>query len=159
MANLPEASLVIAGNDEENYKSKLLVLAEKAGISERINYIGPIYSVDKWRLLAEASVLVLPSRSENFGNVVLEAMAVGTPVVVTSEVGISSEVIASSAGLVSNGDAENLAEKISRICDDPDRATQMGVNGRAVVKQKYDWPVIAKRMEKIYSELCEAGNR
>jgi len=159
MNYLPESKLVIAGNDEENYRRSLNVLAQEVGVSDQIKYVGPVHCEDKWRLLSKATVVVLPSRSENFGNVVLEAMAVGTPVVVTGEVGISDEVVASSAGLVSDGSPMDLAEKINRIFDNPDYATQMGSNGRSVVRQKYEWSVIAKRMESIYSQLCETENR
>jgi glycosyltransferase involved in cell wall biosynthesis len=159
MAHLPDTRLVVAGNDEEKYKRELLSLAVEVGVSKRIEYVGPVYAEDKWRLLAEASVLVLPSRSENFGNVVLEAMAVGTPVIVTKEVGICDEVKISSAGLISDGSAVDLAEKIRQMLNDTDRSAEMGSNGRSVVRQKYDWSVIATRMEKIYSELCENGNR
>ena len=53
---------------------------------ERIRFLGPVDDIRKWGLLRSARMLVLPSLSENFGNVVLEAMAVGLPVVLTPEV-------------------------------------------------------------------------
>ena len=88
MAHVPEAELVIAGNDEENYQPFLLALAKKAGVAARYRSLGPVDSTEKWDLLQKARMLVLPSYSENFGNVILEAMAVGCPVVVTPEVGL-----------------------------------------------------------------------
>src|SRR5262245_5912907 len=73
MRLLPEMRLTIAGNDEENYRASL----PEAG---NVRFVGPVSGDAKDELLRTAAALVLPSYSENFGNVVLEAMAVGTPV-------------------------------------------------------------------------------
>jgi glycosyltransferase involved in cell wall biosynthesis len=89
---IPDIPLIIAGNDEENYKPKIVKLAESHGVIDRITFTGQVSGSDKVALLKNASALVLPSYSENFGNVVLEAMAVGCPVVVTPEVGVSNIV-------------------------------------------------------------------
>src|SRR5205823_1441089 len=75
-----DARLVIAGNDEENYAATL-------PRAENVELAGPVSGEAKNALLRRAAALVLPSLSENFGNVVLEAMAQATPVVVTPEVG------------------------------------------------------------------------
>src|SRR5213078_2831497 len=85
MRLLPEARLIIAGNDEENYRATL-------PSAENVRFVGAVGGEAKDELLRRAAALVLPSYSENFGNVVLEAMAVGTPVVVTPEVGLAEEV-------------------------------------------------------------------
>ena len=61
-------------------------------MAERICFLGPVDGEKKWELLTSAELLALPSYSENFGNVVLEAMAVGCAVVVTPEVGLASVV-------------------------------------------------------------------
>ncbi|MBV8199898.1 MAG: glycosyltransferase, partial [Acidobacteria bacterium] len=86
LAEVPGATLAIAGNDEEGYRADLDRLAAAAGVTDRVLYLGPVHGADKAGLLHGSDVLVLPSYSENFGNVVLEAMAAGLPVVLTPEV-------------------------------------------------------------------------
>ena len=95
-SRVPRATLVVAGNDEDNYRPELDQLARRCGVRERVHFVGPVHRTDKAALLRKAKLLVLPSYSENFGNVVLEAMAAGCPVVVTPEVGAASIVERSS---------------------------------------------------------------
>ena len=99
MRLMPEARLIIAGNDEENYRASLPQ-------AENVRFVGTVSGEAKDQLLRGAAALVLPSYSENFGNAVLEAMAVGTPVVVTPEVGLAAEVERSGAGVVTPNDPD-----------------------------------------------------
>ena len=108
MKEVPNADLLIAGNDEENYRPELEALARGYGVVDRVRFLGPVDDNRKWALLASARILVLPSYSENFGNVVLEAMAAGCPVIVTPEVGIASLVQEAGCGVVAAGDPVNL---------------------------------------------------
>jgi glycosyltransferase involved in cell wall biosynthesis len=75
MALVPDARLVIAGNDEEGYLPRLEQLARQHGVAGRTEFTGPVYGQAKWDLMTSADVFALPSHSENFGNAVLEAMA------------------------------------------------------------------------------------
>ena len=77
MQQVTNADLLIAGNDEENYRPELEALARRCGVADRVCFLGPVDGEKKWELLSSAELLALPSYSENFGNVVLEAMAVG----------------------------------------------------------------------------------
>ena len=108
MKEVPNADLLIAGNDEENYRPELEALARRHGVLDRVRFLGPVDDRKKWSLLASARILVLPSYSENFGNVVLEAMAAGCPVIVTPEVGIASLVQEAGCGVVAGGNPANL---------------------------------------------------
>ncbi|MBK8907413.1 MAG: glycosyltransferase [Rhodospirillales bacterium] len=81
MAAVRDADLVIVGNDEEEYQRSLKGLAFREGVADRVHFLGPVHGPEKWSWLRAAAMLVLPSYSENFGMVVLEAMAVGCPVV------------------------------------------------------------------------------
>ena len=92
MARVERMDLVVAGYDDDQYRETLLSLADRLGIAHKIQFIGAVTGTRKWALLRQAGMLVLPSYSENFGMVVLEAMAVGCPVVVTSEVGLAAAV-------------------------------------------------------------------
>jgi len=133
------AKLIIAGNDEENLTPKLRELAR----DRDVEFPGPVYGDAKWELLARASVVALPSLSENFGNVVVEAMMMSTPVVVSPEVGVASEVGAARAGIVTHDFAAAIAELLH---DDGD----YGRNGRGLVESKFTWNSVAAQMEHEY---------
>ncbi|HEX7830192.1 MAG TPA: glycosyltransferase, partial [Thermoanaerobaculia bacterium] len=84
LPSLPDTRFVIAGNDEESLTPKLRSLAESLGVANRVAFPGPVYGVAKNELLARATLFVLMSTSENFGNAVLEALAMETPAVLSS---------------------------------------------------------------------------
>jgi glycosyltransferase involved in cell wall biosynthesis len=150
---VPDIQLIIAGNDEENYRPKMEKLAESHSVIDRITFAGQVSGTDKVALLENASVLVLPSYSENFGNVVLEAMAVGCPVVVTPEVGISDIVQKSGAGVVVKGEPEMLGKEIRSLLLNSHELKEMGKRGQKMVEKDFTWLSIAKIMESIYKSI------
>jgi glycosyltransferase involved in cell wall biosynthesis len=155
---VPGAELVVAGNDEEGLWPRLARQAAELGVAGRLRWIGPVAGADKAALLRGAALLVLPSRSENFGNVVLEAMAVGCPVVVTPEVGLAPAVAEAGAGRVVEGDPEPLAAALTELLADADGRSEMGRRGRAAAA-RFSWPAVAERMEEVYQEIVSARGR
>jgi len=156
LAHVPEAELIIAGNDEENYIPSLVSLAQRSGVAERVRFLGPVDDTEKWGLLRKAKMLVLPSYSENFGNVILEAMAVGCPVIVTPEVGLAPTVRNSNVGLVVEGTPENLGAAINTLLRNPDQCRRMGEAGRRIAREQFSWAAIARKMEQVYQRCaCE----
>lgn len=151
--------LVIAGNDDEDCRQSLEALAHKLGVTQKIKFIGPVSGARKWALLRQAHMLLLPSYSENFGMVVLEAMAVGCPVVVTAEVGLAAAVHASGAGLVVEGNPEKLATAITLLEQDGSRRKQMGDAGRKTAAEQFSWASVAAKMESLYTECVERSDR
>jgi glycosyltransferase involved in cell wall biosynthesis len=153
LSRVPAIRLVVAGNDEENYRAVLNPMAARLGVSSRIVFTGSVHSADKAALLSHARFLVLPSYSENFGNVVIEAMAAGCPVIVSKDVGLADTVLATRAGLVVDGDADTLGAAMSRLFGDAGLRQEMGGCGRAAAHARYSWPVVADQMEDLYSSL------
>jgi len=158
LAEVPGATLAIAGNDEEGYRAKLEALAEELGVAGRAIHLGPVHDADKAALLAGADALVLPSYSENFGNAVLEAMAAALPVVVTPEVGLAGAVRESGAGIVSEGDPPRLAAALRDLLADPEGRRAMGRRGVEAASRRFGWPAVAAQMEAVYGEVL-AGSR
>lgn len=156
MRYVPGTPLVIVGNDEEGLQPRLERLAHRCDVASRVIFAGPVWGDAKASILQRASCLVLPSYSENFGNVVLEAMAEGTPVVVTPEVGLAAEVEASGAGLVVAGTPEELGGAIATLVNDAGSCADMGGRGRRVAKEKYVWPAVAQQMLDVYAEVIAA---
>ena len=73
--------LYVVGPDQHNYKSYLVSLSKKLGIENRVVFNGTVNDEEKFRLFAQAYFSVLVSHSENFGNVVIESLSQGTPVI------------------------------------------------------------------------------
>jgi glycosyltransferase involved in cell wall biosynthesis len=157
LALVPDVMLTIAGNDEENLTPALEARALRQGVRSRITFLGEVRGDSKAELLESSAALVLPSLSENFGNVVLEAMAAATPVIVTPEVGLADDVRAAGAGLVASGDASALAAAIGQLVSDPPLQREMGARGRRLVAERFTWPVVAERMEREYARILRPG--
>ena len=155
LAHVPGAELLVAGNDDESLRPDLERLARDCGVGGRVRFLGQVGAAARDALLARASVLVLPSLSENFGNVIVEAMAAGCPVVVTPEVGAADLVTECGGGIVSDGNPEALAAAIGSILDAPDAARAMGARAREFVRANLSWPSVARRMTQVYEEAIE----
>jgi glycosyltransferase involved in cell wall biosynthesis len=151
---VPDLPLVIAGNDDEGYQPKLQALAQTLGIAGRVHFVGPVSDTDKWALYAAAELFVLPSYSENFGNVVAEAMAMGCPVIVTPEVGIAALVAQAEAGIVCSGNPPQLAAAITALIEDGAERCACGRRGRELARSQLSWSGVAAQIEKLYLQLA-----
>ena len=150
LPGLPDTRFVIAGNDEENLTPHLRELATQLGVADRVDLVGPVYGDAKNELLARATLFVLASRSENFGNAVLEALMMETPVVLSADVGLAEEVANADAGAIG-------LEEIPRLLENPARREWMGRNGRALVESRFAWSRVAEEMETNYE--CSIRSR
>jgi glycosyltransferase involved in cell wall biosynthesis len=148
LAQIPGAVLAVAGNDEEGIRPELERLARGAG---RVVFLGPVHGADKAALLHRTAALVLPSRSENFGNVILEAWAAGRPVAVTPEVGLAATVRETGAGIVADGD---LGGALRDLLADPARLDAMGRRGAEAVRERFGWAPVAREMERLYARIA-----
>lgn len=155
LALAPEGRLLIAGNDDERIGPQLDRLASELGVAARVRRCGFVDGAEKAWLLSSARALVLPSLSENFANVVLEAWSAGTPVVVTEGVGLAEEARASAAGLVVERSPEALAAALVRLAEDRALAGGMGSRGRELCSGKYSWPAVAEEAEKLYRAVLD----
>jgi len=155
---LPSIKFQIVGNDLFNdhpdYRSFLGTLASKLGVNGALRFTG--YQDDVPELLRSASLLVLPSRREPFGRVLVEAMASGLPVVAYNEAGPAEIVVDGETGLlVPPGDVPQLAAAISRIVSSPEEARRLGEAGRKRAAAMFDARETARRMMSVYSRLLE----
>jgi glycosyltransferase involved in cell wall biosynthesis len=90
----------MVGPDTQNWKRRLIALAQEVGIEEQIVWAGSLTGDVKWGAFRAADALIHPSHHENFGMVVAEALACGLPVLITNKVNIWREITTDGAGLV-----------------------------------------------------------
>jgi glycosyltransferase involved in cell wall biosynthesis/SAM-dependent methyltransferase/uncharacterized protein YbaR (Trm112 family) len=152
----PDAHLIIAGPDDEGIGRGLTPLIAKAGLTGRVSFIGVVAGPQKRALLQRSAVFVLPSADESFGLAVVEAMAVGCPVVVSPQVAIEDEVRASGAGIVVERIPADIARAVARVLENSAVARVMGEAGRRVVDEKFAWPTVVGQFETMYEAVIAA---
>jgi glycosyltransferase involved in cell wall biosynthesis len=112
-----EWRLVIAGPDQMGWQEMLSDLAARLGVTSAIVWTGMIGGVQKWGALRAAEVFVLPSHQENFGIVVAEALAAGTPTLISNKVNIWREIQSDGAGLVAEDTLQGVCELFESYLD------------------------------------------
>ncbi|MES9955626.1 MAG: glycosyltransferase [Sedimenticola sp.] len=150
---MPQARLIIAGNDEEDLTPKLQSLALENNVHKRVYFAGHVAGDEKDALLSNSTVLILPSYNENFGNVVLEALAAGRPVAVTEEVGLAQMVSLNQVGIVVPGEPEKMGKTLADFLGNKVKLNLMGERGRRLVEQYYTWDSVAEQMESAYLKV------
>jgi glycosyltransferase involved in cell wall biosynthesis len=147
-----EAVLVMAGPDEgDGFRRHLEAIASRMGLNGRVLFTGPLYGDAKWAAYRDADVFVLPSQNENFGNTAAEAVASGTPVLVTDRCGIAP-LVDQLAGLVVPHDCSAIEAGLGRILDDPALAARLREGCRGVANS-LSWAEPLAQMETLYREL------
>lgn len=136
-------------------RSYLQSLVEQLNLEEYISFIGTVPNDKVLEYMAASNVLVLPSLSEGFPVVLLEAMASGLPIVATRVGGLQEIIKDGTNGfLVEPKKPKELAEKISMILGDNELRERISRNNKEEVK-KYSWKSIIDKLEKIYFEIFD----
>jgi len=140
----------------KSYKQRLLSLVDLNGWKERVIFAG--FREDIPELLASFDIFVLPSRSEGFGRVNLEAMAMGKSVISTNVGGVPEVVLDGVTGiLVPPGNSKALSHAIMRLLDDSHLRESMGREGRRRVEKHFTLQAHVQRIEEIYEEVLQMG--
>lgn len=130
--------LKIAGHADSDYGRQLKALAERLGLAAKVEFLGLITGTEKAHLFAGAYFSFLPSHSENFGNVVLESMAEGTPVVASKGTPWSG-IEAAGAGFWCSNEPELLSKVIDKVLALPSNEyRQFCLSARSFVENNYE---------------------
>jgi glycosyltransferase involved in cell wall biosynthesis len=149
--------LVFGGPDSGGLQPRLAALARSHGIAGRVTWTGLLERDAKWGALRAAEVLLLPSHHENFGVVVAEALACGTPVLISDKVNIWREVIADRAGLVGPDTVEGFARLLSDWLgrSEAERA-EIAARGTECYRRQFG---IERATSRLLAAMAEAGVR
>jgi glycosyltransferase involved in cell wall biosynthesis len=147
----PEALFVLAG--EGSSRPELEALSHQLGIEEHIRFLG--LRKDIAELMRSFDVFVLTSDYEPFGNVVIEAMASGLPVVCTAVDGVPELVTDETGMLVPPGDDHAVAEAVIRLLGDPAQREAMGQAGRRRAVEHFSLETMMRKREALLLELVE----
>lgn len=127
----PHLDLVIAGPDETGLVDRFRSVCKERGIDKRVHFPGMLSGDIKAGAFRAAQAFVLPSHQENFGIVVAEALACGTPVLISDKVNIWREVIADGAGMVAPDTLAGTRQMLNRFLSSPaDAQARMGEQAR-----------------------------
>lgn len=149
----PGARLVVAGNDM-GAGPGLRARAATRRVGDKTIFTGLLTGQDRLDALADADVVVYPSEHEAFGLVPLEALLVGTPVVVSDDWGCG-EVITDTGGgeLVAVGDVAGLRDAIAGVLAEPDARRGRAAEAAARVRELYEPGQVAGRLGNLYAEI------
>lgn len=137
--------LIVAGDGPPDYIEKL---KGQTNQTKEILWIGKVEGEQKFKLLGESDLLILPSHTENFGNVVIEALSQGTPVMVSSNVGAKDYVLQHQLGWVIYGGENEWRKSIEHIWNN--KAEMLNIRNRAAACIAHDF----NRSEQVKSYMA-----
>lgn len=146
----PKIRLLVLGEDSkdatQSEKARLQALAAELGIAERVDFLGSVPHHELPTFYAAADACLMPSYSESFGLVGLEAQACGCPVIASNVAGLASVVRDGVTGfLVDRPNPASYAARIEELLDEPQLADQMGRRG-ILLAQRFPWSHTADRV-------------
>ncbi len=150
LSQYPKSRLFIAGADE-GAKDDLVSLTKKLNIEGEVFFIGEIQGEEKINFLANADLFVLPSHSENFGNVYIESLATGTPIIASRRTPWN-EVIEYDCGEWVPNSIYETSRAMLRVLE-RDREL-MSVNSKKLA-MRYDWEQVADKFHNVFKSLLE----
>lgn len=143
----------IAGEGDAIYIDELKQLTERLGISKLVFFEGGVYGNRKWELFRQADLFILPTHSENFGIVVAEALASGTPAVTTMGTPWS-ELESRRCGWWTKVGTEATVQALRNFLSlTENELEKMGRNGRKLVEEKYSARKVAEEFVEMYKSI------
>lgn len=146
---------ILAGSNPQDpeYEAKIKQQIQQSPIAEKTIITGFVTGKVKTALLKVADLFVLPSYYENFGIAVAEAMATGTPVVISKGIYIWEDVEQAQAGWVGNNDIDDMANLIETALQNQPERQRRGLNAQNYALQYYSWDAIAQQMIQAYQQV------
>ena len=151
-----EAVLVIAGPDFDGYRAVVEQKVAEAKVADRVIFTGILRGAERVAAMADADLFVLPSRQENFGVVVAESLAAGTPVIISDRVNLHPEIAAAEVGAVIPLDRDALTATLDQWLADDELRRTAADRARPFARARFDWGRIAAQWSEHYRRLAAA---
>ena len=150
---IPNFRLILGGDGEVDQIKKIV---SRRGITGNVVVPGWISGEEKIRLYKNCDIFVLPSYNEGLPNSILEAMAVGVPIISTPVGGIPEAVIENVNGfLILPGNVESLFDKLVLLGEDKKLREKMGDQSQLIIKEKFDIEKAVTRLGEIYDDVMK----
>lgn len=152
---------VLAGSNPQDpaYEQQIHQHIRESKLAKSTTVAGFVRGDLKWGLLQDADIFALPSYYENFGIAVAEAMAMGTPVVISDRVHIWDAVEEAGGGWICTCQVEAVAEQLRLALKDSQERKQRGNKARQLVLDKYTWSAIAQQTVAAYKNLLRSSKK
>lgn len=154
--HFPDWELHIVGPDSGGYLNKMRLLADELHAG-RVFFQGPFYGAAKWQLYSDAELFVLPTNSENFGMSVAEALASGTPAIVTTGAPWAGLLEQRSGWWIDAGIDPLIACMEEALAQSPESLTSRGQAGRDWMIRDFSWQRVGMMMHQTYQWLLAGG--
>jgi D-inositol-3-phosphate glycosyltransferase len=157
----PGLRLLVLGEDsrdgDESEKERLKGIASMLGMRDRVDFLGSVAHHELPYFYSAADVCVMPSYTESFGLVGLEAQACGRPVVASGVPGLRSVVRDEVSGYLIDGDDPSAyADRIGRLLANPELAEQMGRRA-SMLAQRFSWTRTADRLLSLFDDAIDGS--
>ncbi|MFC7135323.1 MULTISPECIES: glycosyltransferase family 4 protein [Salinibaculum] len=151
---IPEATLLLVGGGTK--ETELKALAAEEGVAQQVSFTGVVPNEQLPKLYNESAVFVLPSFNEGFPRTVIEAMACGTPIVVTDLEQLRS-VVPDVGRTVPTDDPTTLANAVVELLSDDGLRQQLGETARDLAVSRYSWETTVEKTIEEYYDLLNCG--
>jgi glycosyltransferase involved in cell wall biosynthesis len=145
--------LTIAGSGEDSYVEILKTRTVDLKIFQHISWVGQITNEQKFDLLAQFDLCVLTSYNENFANVIIESLSVGTAVLVSKDVGLSSYVSDKSFGYVCELDTNDIKNKLTDAFKKQNYLAEIRKNAPQQIEKDFDSKLLSKQYIDLYHQI------
>ncbi len=141
--------LIVAGPDNHNYQSTLDLQVKALGLEDKVHFVGEVYGDGKKNIIADAKAVCLLSGGENFGNTILESLALNVPVIVSSDSGASEVVIKHHCGFVVQTDDLDVEKALG--CVELQNEVYNNIKSNCVgAIEEYQWSNLVLQYEEMY---------
>ena len=154
LVNLPfDWELTIAGSGEEKYVESLKLNLKNLMINQKVKWVGQVKNDDKFKLMTQHNLLILTSYNENFANVVIESLSVGTPVLLSNQVGLADYVEITGLGWITTLDVDSIANKIKEAYVDSEKQAKIRDAAPGIILKDFNTKNLTSQYLSLYNSI------